>query len=124
VADFQSFDIGLYPIDPTLYAEKWAAGKSGFKAIQYMAVGIPYVAAPVGTMKEIGQPGVTHLHAVTNDEWRDSLTRLLSDDQLRREMGAAGRNHVVENYSLGDQAEKLAQALREAAEKKARTVQG
>ena len=38
VQDFQSFDIGLYPIDPSLYAENWAAGKSGFKAIQYMAV--------------------------------------------------------------------------------------
>ena len=115
VADFQSFDIGLYPIDPTLYAEKWAAGKSGFKAIQYMAVGIPFVAAPVGAMKDIGQPEVTHFHAVTDDEWSKSLRLLLSDRQLRKAMGAAGRSHVVEHYSLGDQAEKLVQALREAA---------
>jgi glycosyltransferase involved in cell wall biosynthesis len=115
VADFQSFDIGLYPIDPTLYAEKWAAGKSGFKAIQYMAVGIPYVAAPVGAMNDIGEAGVTHFHAVANDEWREALALLLSNDELRAEMGAAGRRHVVQHYSLPDQAEKLAQALHEAA---------
>jgi hypothetical protein len=29
-------------------------------------------------------------------------------------MGAAGRRHVVEHYSLSDQADKLAHALREA----------
>lgn len=115
VEDFQSFDIGLYPIDSTLYAEKWASGKSGFKAIQYMAVGIPYVAAPVGAMKDIGEAGVTHFLAVTNDEWREALAMLLSDHELRGEMGAAGRSHVVQHYSLPDQAEKLAKALYEAA---------
>lgn len=115
VADFQSFDVGLYPIDPTLYAEKWAAGKSGFKAIQYMAVGIPFVAAPVGAMKDIGEPGVTHFHAASDEEWQQSLNVLLTDETLRAEMGAAGRRHVIENYSLEDQAEKLAQALRAAA---------
>jgi glycosyltransferase involved in cell wall biosynthesis len=123
VADFQSFDIGLYPIDPTLYAEKWAAGKSGFKAIQYMAVGIPFVAAPVGAMAEIGKPGATHLHAVTNDEWREALASLLSSERLREKMGAAGREHVLEYYSLGDQAEKLAEALRQAAGNKATSKQ-
>lgn len=115
VEDFQSFDIGLYPIDPTLYAEKWAAGKSGFKAIQYMAVGTPFVAAPVGAMRDIGQAGVTHLLAVTNDEWQRALKLLLSDLDLRQAMGTAGRRHVIQHYSLSDQAEKLAQALQEAA---------
>src|SRR5258705_10360194 len=117
VEDFQSLDIGLYPIDPTLYAEKWAAGKSGFKAIQYMAVGIPFVAAPVGSMREIGQATVTHLHAVTKDEWREYLSLLLSNPELRQAMGKSGRRHVVEHYSLADQAEKLAQALHTAAKR-------
>ena len=114
VEDFQSFDIGLYPIDPTLYAEKWAAGKSGFKAIQYMAVGIPFVAAPVGAMAEIGADRVTHLSARTNDEWREALTLLLSNAEMRNDMGDAGRRHVIEHYSLPAQAEKLASALRQA----------
>jgi glycosyltransferase involved in cell wall biosynthesis len=115
VEDFQSFDIGLYPIDPALYAEKWAAGKSGFKAIQYMAVGIPFIAAPVGAMAELGHAGVTHFSATTNDEWLHALNRLLSEPKLRETMGAAGRDHVVRHYSLSDQAEKLAEALHQAA---------
>jgi glycosyltransferase involved in cell wall biosynthesis len=114
VEDFQSFDVGLYPIDPSLYAEKWAAGKSGFKAIQYMAVGIPFVAAPVGAMANIGEAGITHFQARTKDEWSQALEGLLSDRQLRRTMGELGRRHVVEHYSLSDQADKLATALYEA----------
>jgi glycosyltransferase involved in cell wall biosynthesis len=115
VEDFQSFDVGLYPIDPALYAEKWAAGKSGFKAIQYMAVGIPFVAAPIGAMAEIGEAGVSHFHATTDDEWFHGLELLLADVQLRESMGAAGRRHAVEHYLLADQADKLASALQEAA---------
>ena len=114
VADFQSFDVGLYPIDRSLYAEEWAAGKSGFKAIQYMAVGIPFVAAPVGAMADIGEAGVTHFAASSHDEWYRRLASLLADVQLRQTMGAAGRRHVVDHYSLADQADKLASALKEA----------
>ncbi len=115
VADFQSFDVGLYPIDPALYAAQWAAGKSGFKAIQYMSIGIPFVAAPVGAMAEIGEAGVTHFPAMNSEDWSRTLELLLADAQLRKTMGAAGRRHAVEHYSLPDQADKLARALREAA---------
>lgn len=115
VEDFQSFDVGLYPIDPSLYAEQWAAGKSGFKAIQYMSVGIPFVAAPVGAMAEIGEAGITHFHATSNDEWLRTLDLLLADARLRRTMGASGRRHAVEHYSLSEQTNKLAAALLDAA---------
>jgi glycosyltransferase involved in cell wall biosynthesis len=111
VADFQSLDIGLYPIDESIY-EGWASGKSGFKAIQYMAVGIPYIATPVGGSGEIGEPGVTHFTARTAAEWHSALEQLISNPELRRTMGAAGRRHVTANYSLAAQTEKLADTLR------------
>ena len=114
VDDFQSIDIGLYPIDVSLYSGKWAAGKSGFKAIQYMAVGVPYVATPVGASAEIGEPGQTHLFASSDDEWYLALESLISDSETRRRMGAAGRRHVTEHYKLSKHADKLADALREA----------
>lgn len=115
VEDFQSFDIGLYPIDVALYADKWAAGKSGFKAIQYMAVGIPYVATPVGASAEIGEAGVTHFAASTQDEWRTHLELLVTDTERRKQMGEAGRRHALQHYTVPQQADKLAAALREAA---------
>ena len=113
VQDFQSIDIGLYPIDPSLY-EGWAAGKSGFKAVQYMSVGVPYVATPVGGSAEIGVERTTHLFATTNEEWYRALDSLLTNAVGRRQMGVAGRHHAVENYGLEAQADKLAAALREA----------
>lgn len=116
VEDFQFIDVGLYPLDASMYAG-WAAGKSGFKAIQYMAVGVPYVATPVGASAEIGEAGVTHLFASTEDEWYGALDTLIVDANRRREMGAAGRRHAVANYGLAAQADKLSQALREAAER-------
>jgi glycosyltransferase involved in cell wall biosynthesis len=111
VEDFQSFDIGLYPVVPSA----WAAGKSGFKAIQYMAVGIPYVVTPVGSCAEIGQANVTHLCATTQAEWRTALERLLGDAQLRKRMGEAGRLHALQHYTVPIQSDKLARVLREAA---------
>lgn len=114
VADFQSLDIGLYPIDESIY-EGWASGKSGFKAIQYMAVGVPYVATPVGGSGEIGEAGVTHFAATTHDEWYRALEDLITNPERRRAIGAAGRAHVTGNYALDDQADKLAVILRSVA---------
>jgi glycosyltransferase involved in cell wall biosynthesis len=108
VEDFQGLDIGLYPIVP----DEWSMGKSGFKAVQYLAVGIPYVVSPVGACDEIGEAGVTHFAATTEDEWHGALDRLLSDPELRRRMGGAGRQHAMRHYSVDAQAEKLAAAIR------------
>jgi glycosyltransferase involved in cell wall biosynthesis len=111
VADFQEIDIGLYP----LVDEPWSAGKSGFKAIQYMSVGIPYVVSPVGACTEIGTVGTTHWTAATLDDWHDALARLLGDASLRARMGQAGRSHVLAEYTLETQADRLADAMRLAA---------
>jgi glycosyltransferase involved in cell wall biosynthesis len=116
VKDFQSLDIGLYPIDPSLYASQWAAGKSGFKAVQYMAVGIPFVATPVGAVTEHGMVGTTHFCARTSDEWREALSALIISHHTRERMGAAGRRWALEHYGLAAQADKLAAALRQAAQ--------
>lgn len=115
VSDFQSFDIGLYPIVAGMYAREWEAGKSGFKAIQYMSVGVPYVASPVGAITEIGEPNVTHFCASNDEEWLAALGKLLEDRELRERMGAAGREHALKHFGLEAQADKLASALREAA---------
>jgi len=110
IADFQSFDVGLYP----LVESPWAAGKSGFKAIQYMAVGIPYVVTPVGACADIGVANETHLCATTQKEWCDALAQLLSNAELRASMGEAGRRYALQHYTVAAQADKLAAALREA----------
>ena len=111
IADFQSFDIGLYPI----IEDDWSVGKSGFKSVQYMAVGVPFVTTPVGACAEIGTPNVTHFFATNENEWFVALAQLLSDERLRQRMGAAGRQHAVEHYTVAAQAAKLADVFRAAA---------
>lgn len=108
VEDFQSIDIGLYPLPE----QEWASGKSGFKSIQYMAVGIPFVVSPVGACAEIGEPDVTHLAASSTADWVQALNVLLSDPSLRRQMGDAGRRHSLAHYTVATQADRLAAVLR------------
>jgi glycosyltransferase involved in cell wall biosynthesis len=115
IEDFQSFDIGLYPIDVERYGKEWVTGKSGFKSIQYMSAGVPFVVTPIAACAEIGETGVTHLSASSQDEWREALERLIADKETRRLMGEAGRRHALEHYTVAAQADKLAEVLREAA---------
>ena len=112
VEDLQSFDVGVYPIA----TDEWAQGKSGFKAIQYLSCGIPYVASPVGIVASIGTPGITHLEARTEEEWFDGLSRLLTDAALRDAIAAAGRRYALEQYSTRQAAATLAGVFRTVAE--------
>ena len=118
-ADFSGLDIGLYPITTSASADvEWIKGKSGFKAVQYLSVGVPFVMSPVGVCADIGQPSVTHFNAVTNEDWYNSLNTLLSDKGLRARMGAAGRAFALANYRIEDQAELLATTFREVVERR------
>ena len=110
IADFQSLDIGVYPI----VEDDWSVGKSCFKAIQYMAVGVPFVVSPVGVCQEIAEPDQTHFVARSEQDWYEHLSRLLTDASLRRRMGDAGRNYAVAHYSTQIHVQKLADALRSA----------
>jgi glycosyltransferase involved in cell wall biosynthesis len=113
ISDFQSLDIGLYPIKTSSSTNnEWLLGKSGFKAIQYLAVGIPFVMTPIGVCAEIGESNLTHFNAETDEDWYNSLDRLLADAELRRRMGANGRKYSLEHYTVAVQAEILARTFR------------
>lgn len=88
-------DIGLMPLGSTRRAE----GKCAFKALQYMAVGVPVVLSPVGMNATAVEDGVHGFHASTLEEWKDRLGRLIDDPALRQRMGAAAREHVARQYS-------------------------
>ena len=105
---FNTCDIGVYP----LADDEWARGKCGFKAIQFMACGVPVVAAAVGVNREIIQDGVNGFLASTPDEWHCKLTRLIDDPELRRRFAAAGRDTIERRYSLAVNAPTLASVLR------------
>jgi glycosyltransferase involved in cell wall biosynthesis len=95
VVDLQAIDIGVYP----LALEEWATGKSGLKAIQYMAFGIPCVATGIGTAPMIIRDGENGLLVRTEQEWVGALERLIDDPELRRRLGEQARKDAVERYS-------------------------
>lgn len=111
VALFNSCDIGVYPLED----DDWARGKCGFKAIQFMACGVPVVAAAVGVNREIIRDGENGFLASTPGEWADKLERLLVDADLRRRFAIAGRQTIEQRYSLHGAAPVVANILRKAA---------
>jgi glycosyltransferase involved in cell wall biosynthesis len=108
VRQFQACDIGIYP----LWEDPWTRGKCGFKAIQFMACGVPVVAAAIGVNREIIEDGVNGFLASTEAEWEEKLGLLLTDPGLGRKLGAAGRQTVEERYSLRAQGPVLVESLR------------
>lgn len=107
---FNTCDIGVYPLSD----DEWAKGKCGFKAIQFMACGVPVVAAPVGVNREIIQDDVNGLLAATPSAWVEKLGRLLGDAALRARLGAAGRCTIEDHYSLKTNAPRLVAAVLDA----------
>ena len=95
VDDLQGIDIGVYP----LVQDNWVLGKSGLKAIQYMAFALPTVATNVGTTPKIIQQKENGWLVKTDEEWIDALESLVKNADLRRKMGEAARMTVLDNYS-------------------------
>ena len=96
VEDLQGIDIGVYPLPE----DEWVMGKSGLKAIQYMAFGLPTVATNLGTTPRI----ITHMQngwlVNSPGEWLEALEALVRDAPLRRRLGEAARKTIVERHSV------------------------
>ena len=98
-----TFDIGIMP----LADDEWTKGKAGYKLLQYMSMGIPSVASPIGFNKEIVKDGINGFLAGTKEEWINKLSILIEDEKLRKTMGASARITIKEHYSLEKALEKL-----------------
>ena len=109
----RSMDVGLYPLPD----DRWTRGKCGFKAIQYMACGVPVLGSPVGVLEEMILEGETGVQVREPREWTGGLLTLLREPSLRRRMGRNGRARVVERYSVQAVLPKLERWLRAAATK-------
>ena len=93
----RQFDIGLMPL---FAGQEWDVYKCGLKLIQYLAVGVPGIAAPVGVNSESLNGNQNGITAQSTDEWAAALRRLISDRDLQQQMGRRGRQTVIERYSI------------------------
>lgn len=88
--------VGIMTLPPD---DAFAAGKSAYKLLQYLAAGLPSVASPVGENRVVVKPGETGFLAATPEEWRAALRTLIADEKLRAELAAASRKEA-EKYSV------------------------
>lgn len=120
VEDLQAIDIGVYPLP----LDDWVIGKSGLKAIQYMAFGLPVVATDAGITSQVVRDGETGILVRTQDEWLEALERLVRDPALRRRLGEAGRRDVLAKYSTKVIAGEYRRVLEDAMGQNARGERG
>jgi glycosyltransferase involved in cell wall biosynthesis len=105
----REMDIGVMPLPD----DAWTRGKCGLKGLLSMSMGAASVMSPVGVNTEIIQPGENGFLPATDDEWFDTLSRLIDDPELRARVGRAGRETVVDQYSVTRWEGRLAQLLSE-----------
>lgn len=99
--DLATSHIGLAP----LLCNRFTEGKCAFKILQYAAAGLPVVASTVGVNSDYVRDGVNGFLSSDCSEWVDKISRLLTDPQLREQMGRTGRTNVqrVDFKVLGKQ---------------------
>ncbi len=108
LASLHAFDIGIMPL---FCDREWDRFKCPTKLIQYMAIGIPSVATPVGFTGDVLQSGIDGFYAANDQQWQARLEILLQDESLRNRMGAAAREKVARDYCVESNWPLLAKAI-------------
>jgi len=96
ITDLARISIGVMPLEMDI----WSEGKCGFKGLQYMSLGIPALMSPVGVNTQIVSHEVNGFLPVKLDEWKNQLELLLTDVELRKRIGEAGKKTIDERYSV------------------------
>jgi glycosyltransferase involved in cell wall biosynthesis len=100
-------DIGLMPLEDT----PWSRGKCAYKALQYMACGIPPVVSNVGVSGAVvADSGCV---ASKDADWLEGLHLLANDADLRVRLGAVGRARIERDFSFARWIPPLAQILKQ-----------
>jgi glycosyltransferase involved in cell wall biosynthesis len=101
-------NVGIMPLSD----DEWTRGKCGFKAIQYMACGLPIVASPVGANIELLRDGSVGLAASSEEQWLDALIFLYEQRGEARSIGTRGRTRFLERYSRAAATAQLARIFK------------
>lgn len=96
IQDLSTFSIGIMP----LVEDQWSKGKCGFKALQYMSLGIPSVLSPIGVNLDIIKNGENGFLADTNEDFYCHLKQLIENKETRKKIGLEGKATVKARYSV------------------------
>jgi len=96
IEDLARLDVGVMPLPDGLHER----GKCAFKLIQYMALGRPGLASPVGVNCEVVTDGSDGFLPRTDADWEEQLVRLIENPDLRVQVGGHARQRVEAAYSV------------------------
>lgn len=105
-AAMSMFDIALAPGG----GGTWYRGKSDLRWLEASALGVPIIARP-SIYREI-EDRVTGFHATGPHEMAPILMELLNDADLRRKVGAAAKEYVLNHRTVKQTAQEWADAFR------------
>lgn len=101
--------VGIAPLADT----RFNAAKSWLKPLEMAAVGVPWVGSPRAEYRRFHEESGTGLLASKPADWYRHLSRLVSDESLRRELSEKGRA-AAEAYKIADHAWRWAEAWSDA----------
>lgn len=107
-----TFDVGIMPLSD----DEWTKGKSSYKLLQYMSMGITPVISPVGLVgfdNQIITDGINGFIADKNEKWVEKISMLIENEDLRKKMGANARATIEEHYSLKNGVKKMLKIFEE-----------
>ncbi len=91
-----SFDVGVMPLPDN----PWTRGKCGLKGLTYMAFEKPTVMQNIGVNPQIVSDGENGFLAGNEREWVEKISALVESEELRLQLGKAGRQTVLQRYSV------------------------
>ena len=96
LTDLNSFDVGLMPLLKNDFISK---GKCSYKALQYMAVGIPALIFAEGNNLEIVKDGIDGFLYETEDEFMAKVLSLYYNSVFSQNMGRQAREKIEKQYA-------------------------
>lgn len=86
----ESMDVGIVPLAPTAFN----SSKSRLKGIEFMAVGVPWVASPRAEYRKLQKDAGCGFLAEKPKDWYTMVKRLMDNDSLREEQAQAGIEYM------------------------------
>lgn len=101
------FDVGLAPLVHTTFNRS----KSGLKAVEYAALGVPAVCSDVPAYRGVVRHGETGILVPRERDWAPALHRLAADPAERVAMGQQARE-LAKEWTIQRQAHRWEEAYR------------
>ena len=96
IEDLLKMDVGIMP----LVDDQWSRGKCGFKALQYMSLGIPAIVSPVGVNLSIVVHEENGWVCDTPVQWKEVLEAILTNPTQLALRSKSARETIVAKYSV------------------------